>query len=60
MATSLLKTGVPSNFPFRWFYLGRFIWKHYDTCGSGFAVLQARQGQDLLGYILAAESSPMF
>ncbi len=61
MVKSLLSNGVLRRAQFRWFYLGRTL----SLFGSGmtpvalaFAVLQARHGQQLLGYILAAELLP--
>ncbi|PSR32828.1 MAG: MFS transporter [Sulfobacillus benefaciens] len=61
MAKSLFTKGVLAHSPFRWFYLGRTI----SLFGSGmtpvalaFAILQTRHGQQLLGYILAAELLP--
>lgn len=55
------KAGALSGSQFRWFYLGRTV----SLFGSGmtpvalaFSVLQVRQGQHLLGYILAAEILP--
>ncbi|MHB1956891.1 MAG: MFS transporter [Sulfobacillus sp.] len=61
MVKSLFTTGAFTRSQFRWFYLGRTI----SLFGSGmtpvalaFAVLQARHGQQLLGYILAAELVP--
>ncbi len=61
MIPSRLKTGALSDAPFRWFYLARTI----SLFGSGmtpvalaFAVLQAPQGQHLLGLVLGAELLP--
>ncbi len=61
MIKSLFTTGPLTRSQFRWFYLARTI----SLIGSGmtpvalaFAVLHARHGQQLLGYILAAELLP--
>ncbi len=61
MVKSLLKTGALSGSQFRWFYMGRTIslfGSAMTPVALAFAVLQARQGQHLLGYILAAEILP--
>lgn len=61
MVKSLLKTGALSSSQFRWFYMGRTIslfGSAMTPVALAFAVLQARQGQHLLGYILAAEILP--
>jgi MFS family permease len=54
-------TGALARPQFRWFYLGRTV----SLFGSGmtpvalaFAVLQVRHGQELLGYVMAAEILP--
>ncbi|WAH35281.1 MFS transporter [Alicyclobacillus dauci] len=55
------KTGALSSSQFRWFYFGRTIslfGSAMTPVALAFAVLQARQGQHLLGYILAAEIIP--
>ncbi|WDL98334.1 MFS transporter [Alicyclobacillus sp. ALC3] len=61
MLKSLVTTGALSGARFRWFYLGRTV----SLFGSGmtpvalaFAVLQVQHGQQLLGYVLAAEILP--
>jgi MFS family permease len=57
----LLKTGPLSSFRFRWFYWGRTVslfGSAMTPVALAFAVLQARNGQHLLGYILAAEILP--
>lgn len=61
MVKSLFAQGTLARSPFRWFYLGRTV----SLFGSGmtpvalaFAILQARHGQPLLGYIMAAEILP--
>lgn len=61
MEKSRLFTGPLASAQFRWFYLARTT----SLFGSGmtpvalaFAVLQARHGHQLLGYILAAELLP--
>ncbi|NMP21752.1 MFS transporter [Sulfobacillus harzensis] len=58
---SLFTTGALARSQFRWFYIGRNV----SLFGSGmtpvalaFAILQARHGQHLLGYIMAAEILP--
>lgn len=58
---SIFTTGALAHAPFRWFYVGRTV----SLFGSGmtpvalaFAVLQARHGQELLGYMMAAEILP--
>ena len=61
MVISLFKTGALSSSQFRWFYMGRTIslfGSAMTPVALAFAVLQARQGQHLLGYILAAEIVP--
>ncbi len=61
MVKSLLKTGALSGSQFRLFYMGRTIslfGSAMTPVALAFAVLQARQGQQLLGYILAAEILP--
>ncbi|MHB1629756.1 MAG: MFS transporter [Bacilli bacterium] len=61
MVKSLSKTGALSGSQFRWFYLGRTIslfGSAMTPVALAFAVLQVRQGQHLLGYILAAEILP--
>lgn len=58
---SILTTGALARAQFRWFYVGHTV----SLFGSGmtpvalaFAILQARHGQELLGYIMAAEILP--
>lgn len=61
MLISLFKTGALSSSQFRWFYMGRTIslfGSAMTPLALAFAVLQARNGQHLLGYILAAEILP--
>jgi MFS family permease len=55
------KTGALSSSQFRWFYLGRTVslfGSAMTPVALAFAVLQVRQGQHLLGYILASEILP--
>ncbi len=61
MIKSLWTSGALARPQFRWFYIGRTV----SLFGSGmtpvavaFAVLQARHGEQLLGYIMAAEILP--
>ena len=61
MGKSLFKTGALASSQFRWFYWGRTVslfGSAMTPVALAFAVLQARQGQNLLGYILAAEILP--
>jgi MFS family permease len=58
---SIWTTGALAHSQFRWFYVGRTV----SLLGSGmtpvalaFAILQARHGPSLLGYIMAAEILP--
>lgn len=58
---SLLTTGALSRSPFRWFYAGRTVslfGSAMTPVALAFAVLQVRNGQHLLGYVLAAEIVP--
>ena len=55
------KTGALASSQFRWFYWGRTVslfGSAMTPVALAFAVLQARQGQNLLGYILGAEILP--
>jgi MFS family permease len=55
------KAGALSSAQFRWFYLGRSVslfGSAMTPVALAFAVLQAPKGQQLLGYILAAEILP--
>lgn len=61
MVKSLCATGALAHSQFRWFFVGRTV----SLFGSGmtpvalaFAILQTRDGQQLLGYVMAAEILP--
>ncbi|MCL6599852.1 MAG: MFS transporter [Alicyclobacillus macrosporangiidus] len=61
MLKTLIETGALSSSRFRWFYCGRTVslfGRAMTPVALAFAVLQARNGQQLLGYILAAEILP--
>ncbi|AEJ38322.1 major facilitator superfamily MFS_1 [Sulfobacillus acidophilus TPY] len=54
-------SGALANPSFRWFYLGRTVslfGSAMTPVALAFAVLAARHGQELLGYLLAAELLP--
>ncbi len=61
MATSWFTKGPLAHSPFRWFFIGRTIslfGSAMTPVALAFAVLQARHGAQLLGFILAAELLP--
>lgn len=56
-----LAKGPLSRDPFRWFFMGRMLslfGSAMTPIALAFAVLQSRQGPQLLGYILAAQLLP--